>query len=196
MYVSDRHVSVGNGFDVQQGEELETHEAVSGGQTDTNNMLRTKVPLDAREWFSSLSEDDRIVALAFVDQSFLASIFQGVTTPSSGVPKPTTDGHSGKGEYLLNVGDSSLNRRGWEDPMRTHTFLKCEGSTLSLVFVHPIFLLNAASRHSEVTVCLWLTDNHSLLCLYLSLQSLSIGWLRFPLISLSQRRPLFHRIPI
>lgn len=96
MYVSDRHASLGNGFEVQQHLELETDKVVSGGQINANNIQRAKVPIDAREWFSSLSEDDRMVALAFVDQNFLASIFQGVNTPSSGGLEPTTDGHSSK----------------------------------------------------------------------------------------------------
>lgn len=96
MYVSDEHVTVGNGFDVHDNER-ETNKAVPGDQTDTSNTLRTKLRVDVREWFASLSEDDRIVALAFVDQSFLASILQGVTTASSREPKPTTDGHASKG---------------------------------------------------------------------------------------------------
>ena len=112
MHVTDRHVTVGNGSDARQDNELETNKAVSGGQTDTNSIPTTKVPVDAREWFSSLSEDDRIVALTFVDQSFLTSIFQGVNAPSSSGLKPTTDGHDSEGQYLFNAVDSTLNRRG------------------------------------------------------------------------------------
>ena len=97
MYVSDRHVTVGNGFDEGRDNALQTQKVVSGGQTDANNTTRMKVHVDAREWFSSLSEDDRMMTLAFVDQSFLASIFQLVTTPSPGGLKPTTDGQCSKG---------------------------------------------------------------------------------------------------
>lgn len=86
-----------------ENNKVENFETVSVAETTmgtyTNQSSNMKQSPNPREWFATLSDDDRIVALGFVDEHFLAALSRGVTLPLS-VPGPqntVTDRHSAKG---------------------------------------------------------------------------------------------------
>ncbi len=72
--------------------------AATSCEATINNTPKMKETFGVREWFSSLSEDDRIVALAFIDKSFLDTLSQVATHLSAiGGRNMTTDRRSTEG---------------------------------------------------------------------------------------------------
>lgn len=100
--VSDKPVTDRSNEQIAQiGEETEPESSVAvkpiTEQADSGGM--TTVGDGARHWFASLSVEDQVLALSFVDYDFLATLARAATKslPSLEGGSPTTDGHTSKG---------------------------------------------------------------------------------------------------